>query len=99
MNTALKNKKEAIEESTKKLQDKFEKSEMIIQANKLDLKKTDKERIRYLQNKAKERENSVQEIKSAILEDIEQKKEIAKLRKMDRDEFMSRRNHYEAMEK
>lgn len=99
MNTALKNKKEAIEESTKKLQDKFEKNEMIIQANKLDLKKTDKERIRYLQNKAKERENSVQEIKSAILEDIEQKKEIAKLRKMDRDEFMSRRNHYEAMEK
>lgn len=99
MNTALKNKKEAIEESTKKLQDKFEKNEMIIQANKLDLKKTDKERIRYLQTKAKERENSVQEIKSAILEDIEQKKEIAKLRKMDRDEFMSRRNHYEAMEK
>ena len=49
--------------------------------------------------KAKERDNSVREIKSAIMEDLEQKMEVAKLRKMDRDEFMSRRNHYESLEK
>ena len=38
-------------------------------------------------------------MKDAIREDLDQKKEIAKLRKMDRDEFMSRRNHYEQLEK
>ncbi len=47
MNTALKNKKDAIEENTKRLQEKFEKNEMVIQANKQSIKKMEKERIKY----------------------------------------------------
>lgn len=70
-----------------------------VSSNKDHLKKQDREKLRYLNTRAKERDASVVEIKNAILEDIEQRKEIAKLRKMDRDEFMSRRNHYETLEK
>lgn len=59
----------------------------------------DREKIRYLSTKATMRDSSVREIRSALQEDLEQRKEIQKLRKMDRDEFMQRRNHYEALEK
>lgn len=98
-NSSVKNRKDALEWQVQKLQENNEKREGTVQINKVDLKKQDKEKIKYFNTKAKNRDNSVREIKSAIAEDIEQRKEIAKLRKMDRDEFMSRRNHYETLEK
>lgn len=61
----------------------------------IDIKRQEREKIKYFNSKAKDRDSAVRELKEAIQEDLEQKKEIARLRKMDRDEFMSRRNHYE----
>lgn len=98
-NTSYKNKKEELETKVQKLQDETFKKESAVSSNKVDLRRQDREKIKYFNTKAKQRDNSVREIKSAIAEDLEQRKEIAKLRKMDRDEFMNRRNHYETLEK
>lgn len=98
-NTSYKNKKEELETKVQRLQDENFKKESAVSSNKVDLRRQDREKIKYFNTKAKQRDNSVREIKSAIAEDLEQRKEIAKLRKMDRDEFMNRRNHYETLEK
>ena len=61
---------------------------MRVKSNRDHIKKENRDKLKYISTKARERDQSVKEIRSAMAEDIEQRKEIAKLRKMDRDEFM-----------
>ena len=92
-------KDENLKETQTKLQSIHEISQNKIKTNLQQLRKDEREKCKYIQTKAKERDQSVKEIRTALQEDIDQKKEITRLRKMDRDEFMSRRNHYETLEK
>ena len=100
----LENVMERVEEINEKMYD-FEankRNNLIFYGIPNEIKETQPvllQKIKYFNTKAKERENSVREIMDAKAEDLEQRKEIARLRKQDRDEFMNRRQHYEQLEK
>lgn len=70
-----------------------------VQANKKNLKRAEKDKYAYLMDKDKQRDTSVQDLKIAMMEDIQQKKEIALLRKMDQEENLRRGQHFNNLEK
>lgn len=97
--TTNNNKKEYLDDTAQAIRENHQAKESSVASNKLDLRRQDREKINHYRKKQNERDNSVREIKAAMAEDLDQRKEIARLRKQDRDEFMSRRNHYEQLEK
>ena len=56
--------------------------------------KNEKEKRRYLQEKNLQRNKLIQEIKEALYEDIEQKKEISMLKKRDQLENYERGKNF-----
>ncbi len=75
-NASIKSKNLLMQESVSKLHDINQQNGERVRLNKKDLLKQDREKIRYLSSKAHQRDNSVREIRSALLEDLEQKREI-----------------------
>ena len=91
--SAEKSKNDFLNELKGKVSESIVKNEQSVISNKQRLRKEDRERITYLKQKARARDDSVREIKAAIAEDAEQRREIARLRKQDYEEFIARRHH------
>jgi predicted DNA-binding protein len=71
----------------------------LINENKRRLKQENKQRFDYLKDKDQQRQNLIYEIKDAIQEDIEQKKEISLLKKKDQVENLERGKNFHLLYK
>jgi hypothetical protein len=78
---------EQLKDLQEKLKSEHQQQEINIKSNKQRILREDRDRIKFLKEKAKERETSLRDIKAALAEEAEQKREIAKLRKKDTEEF------------
>ena len=62
MRKSKKKKQEELDDLVERLRTKAEAREVSVNSNKIDLKKQDREKIKYFNQRAKERDNSVKEM-------------------------------------
>lgn len=87
--------KNKIDEAKAKRDEKRVAAEMALQSHKSDLK----EKTSYLKNKDKQKGKLITEIKEALKEDIDQKKEISLLKKKDQMENFERGKNFHQLYK
>lgn len=75
------------------------KKEEIAKIRKAELKRKERERQQYLKEKLNQRNQLLGDIKEALKEDIEQKKEINYLRKIDQEENYKRGKNFHELYK
>lgn len=94
-----KQKREQINELKQKFNEDFESKQANAKENLKNIKLSEKEKIDYLVKKDEARSQMLHDVKEAIMEDVEQKREISYLRKMDQEENYMRIKTIENLKK